>query len=157
MGWGLGVEEGELKDLVKQLGIDDRVIFAPPVAPEDVVSYISSAQIGVVLFRNVSLNHYYIAPNKLWESMNAGLPVVSSNFPVLKAIVEGYHFGRTCNPEDPEDIASAINWVLSDKKRYDEMRQNALEAAKIFNWENESKKLLEVYRNLSERSDDRTA
>lgn len=157
LGWGAGAEEASLRRLVRRRGLEDRVMFAPPVPPDKVISYISTAQVGVVLFRNISLNHYYIAPNKLWESMNAGLPVVSSNFPVLKAIIEDYGLGCTCDPEYPRDIANAINWVLSDKKRYDGMRQNAVEAAKIFNWENESKKLLEVYRNLSERSDDRTA
>jgi len=157
LGWSAGKEEGELQDLVKQMKLDEKVFFVPPVAPEQVVGYISSAQVGVVLFRNVSLNHYYVTPNKLWECMSAGLPVVSSNFPALKSIVEGYHFGKTCNPEDPEDIAAAINWVLADKKRYNEMRRNALKAAKIFNWENESKKLLEVYRRLSNNADVRTA
>lgn len=157
LGWGAGAEEGELQDLVKQRGLEDRVLFVPPVAPDEVVGYISSAQVGVVLFLNVSLNHYYVTPNKLWECMNAGLPVIGSDFPALKSIIEGYHFGKTCNPEDPEDIAAAINWVLSDKKRYDGMRRNALKAAKIFNWENESKKLMEVYRRLNNNADDRTA
>jgi glycosyltransferase involved in cell wall biosynthesis len=157
LGWGAGAEEIELKELVRQKGLEDKVLFVPPVAPEEVVGYISSAQAGVVLFRNVSLNHYYATPNKLWECMNAGLPVVSSNFPALKAIVEGYRLGKTCDPEDPKDIAAAINWVLADKKRYEKMRRNALKAAKIFNWENESRKLLEVYRRLSKHADDRTA
>ena len=157
LGWGAGTEEGELKSLVKQKGLEDRVMFVPPIAPDEVVSYISSAQVGVVLFRNVSLNHYYVTPNKLWESMNAGLPVVGSNFPALKSIVEGYHFGKTCNPEDPEDIAAAVNWVLSDEKRYKEMKKNALKAAKIFNWENESRELLKIYRRLSQQDDVGTA
>lgn len=155
LGWS--AEENDLKELVRQRGLEDRVLFAPPVAPEEVVGYISSAQVGVMPFLNISLNHYYATPNKLWECMSAGLPVVSSSFPALKAIVEGYSLGRTCNPEDPEDIAAAINWVLADKKRYERMRKNALKAAKKFNWENESAKLLEVYRRLSYSTDDRTA
>jgi len=155
LGWG--AEESNLKELVMQRGLEDRVLFAPPVAPDQVVGHISSAQAGVILPLNVSLNHYYATPNKLWECMSAGLPVVGSNFPALKAIVEGYRLGRTCNSEDPEDIAAAINWVLADKERYEKMRKNALEAAKIFNWENETEKLLEVYRRLSHRFDNRTA
>jgi glycosyltransferase involved in cell wall biosynthesis len=156
LGWGAGVEEGDLKELVRQRGLEDRVLFAPPVAPNQVVAHITSAQVGVIPLRNVSLNHYYNNPNKLWECMSAGLPVVTSNFPALKSVVEGYHFGRTCDPEDPEDIAAAINWVLGNKKRYEKMKANALNAAKIFNWENESRKLLEVYRRLSLRADDGT-
>jgi glycosyltransferase involved in cell wall biosynthesis len=155
LGWSN--EEAELKELVRSRGLEDRVFFATPVAPGQVVTHISSAQVGVVLFRNFSLNHYYATPNKLWEYMNAGLPVVASNFPVLKAIVEDYRLGCTCNPEDPQDIANAINYILSDRSRYEEMKKNALEAAKIFNWENESVRLLEVYMKFSQSADDRTA
>ena len=82
------------------------------------------------------------------------MPVVGSNFPELKRVIEGYRLGKTFDPENPEDIASAINWVLSDKDRYEEMRRNALEAAKIFNWENESKKLLSLYEGLSDKAND---
>jgi glycosyltransferase involved in cell wall biosynthesis len=151
LGWG--TEERDLKELVRQRSLEDRVFFIPPVAPEQVVDYISSAQVGVIPALNVSLNHYYSTPNKLWEYVNAGLPVVCSNFPGFRAIVEGYHLGRTCNPDAPEAIAAAINWVLADKKRYDEMRKNALKAAKVFNWENESRELLRIYGRLSKQAD----
>jgi glycosyltransferase involved in cell wall biosynthesis len=155
LGWG--EEESEVKELVRRRGLGDRVLFAPPVAPDRVVGHISSAQIGVMPFLDFGLNHYYATPNKLWECIGAGLPVVGSNFPVLKSIVEGYRLGCTCDPEYPRDIANAINYVLTDKCRYEEMKRNALEAAKIFNWENESVKLMDVYRRLSQRADDRTA
>jgi glycosyltransferase involved in cell wall biosynthesis len=80
--------------------------------------------------------------------MAAGLPVAGSNFPELKKVIEGYDLGKTFNPEDPRDIAGAINYVLSDKDRYERMKANALKAANIFNWENESKKLVEIYKRL---------
>ena len=74
--------------------------------------------------------------------------MVSSDFPALKEVVEGYKLGSTFDPEKPESIAEAISWVIADEQRYDRMKENALEAAKVFNWENESAKLLEVYREL---------
>lgn len=146
LGWG--TEENDLKELTKQKGLENRVFFALPVEPDRVVEHISSASIGVVPLLNVSLNHYYATPNKLWECISAGLPLVTSNFPALSAIVDGYCLGKTCNPEDPEDIAAAINWVLSDKMRYEEMRKNVLKAARMFNWENESTKLMAIYRRM---------
>lgn len=155
MGWG--VLEPELKELVKKQGLENRVYFTEPVAPEQVVFHSLSASLGVVIYQHTSLNNYYATPNKLYEYINAGLPVVSSNFPALKEVVEGYEVGCTFDPEEPESIAAAINLVLGDEQRYDTMKRNALEAAKIFNWENESKKLLEIYRRLSHRPDDRTA
>ena len=143
LGWG--AEESALQELVRQEGLEGRVFFIPPVAPDQVVAFISSAQLGVIAALNVSLNHYYATPNKLWECIGAGLPVVSSNFPALKEIVEGYRLGCTFDPEYPRDIANAVNYVLSDQTRYEEMKRNALQAAKTFNWEAESLKLLKLY------------
>ena len=155
MGWG--PLEAELKSLVKDNGLEGRVYFTEPVAPDRVVYYCMSASVGVVIYQNTSLNNYYATPNKLYEYISAGLPVVSSNFLALKEIVEGYGLGCTFDPEEPESIAGAINFVLADGQRYDTMRKNALEAAKIFNWETESQKLMKIYRRLSHRINDGTA
>lgn len=155
MGWG--ELEAELRSLVKKMGVGQRVFFTEPVAPDRVVYYCMSANMGVVIYLRTSLNNYYATPNKLYEYIHAGLPVISSDFPALKEVVEGYGLGCTFDPEEPESIAAAINRVLADDKRYGTMRKNALEAAKIFNWETESRKLLEIYRRLSHRSDERTA
>jgi len=76
------------------------------------------------------------------------MEVVRCDFPALTEVVERYGLGCTFDPEDPESIAAAINRVLGDGKDYEAMKKNALEAAKIFNWETESGKLLEVYRRL---------
>jgi glycosyltransferase involved in cell wall biosynthesis len=92
-------------------------------------------------------------PNKLFECVAAGLPAVGSDFPEIKKVIEGYNLGKTFNPEDPKDIADAVNYVLSDKDRYDRMKANALKAARIFNWENESKKLVEIYKRLEDELD----
>lgn len=155
MGWG--PLETELRGMVKKKGLGGRVYFTEPVAPDRVVYYCMSATVGVVIVLRTSLNNYYATPNKLYEYIHAGLPVVSSDFPALKEVVEGYGLGCTFDPEEPESIAAAINRVLADDQRYDTMRKNALEAAKIFNWETEAKKLLEIYRRLRRRTDDRTA
>ncbi len=137
-----------LKELIKDEGLADRVHFFDAVPFDEVTRYAMSADVGLVLHKNVGLNYYYVSPNKLFECMAAGLPVVGSNFPDLKRYIEGYKLGVTCNPDNPKDIADAIGCILSDEDRYGEMRSNALEAAKIFNWENESKKLLDVYEGL---------
>ena len=152
LGWG-SIEQ-ELKEFVRDKMLEDRVLFVEPVPADQVVAYIASASLGVASFQLTSLNNYYATPNKLFEYMAAGLPVVGSNFPELKRVIEGYKIGRTFDPENPEAIATAINLVLADEKKYQAMRKNALEAAKIFNWENESRKLVALYEGLSDRTND---
>jgi len=148
MGWGR--LESVLKGMVKELGLESKVYFHPPVSQEDLLLYTSSAHIGVIPYQFVGLNNYYSTPNKLFEYMMAGLPIVSSDFPELKRIIEGYNLGKTFDPDDPKDIARAINEVFEDETQYEQMRRNALKAAEIYNWENESKKLLALYQRLEE-------
>jgi len=143
-----------LKRVVKDEGLIDRVHFFGPVPPEEVMRYAASADIGAAPIKNAGLSYYYCSPNKVFECIAAGLPVVGSNFPDLKKVIEGHKLGVTFDPDSPRDIARAIDYVLSDKDRYQEMRKNALEAAKIFNWENESKKLLALYEGLSAKAND---
>jgi len=135
----------ELRQLAREIGVEDKVYYFGPVPQEDVISYASSANVGAVPIKNACLSYYYCLPNKLFECISAGHPTIGSNFPELRRIIEGYHIGRTFRPDDPKDIAKAINYVLSDKERYKGMCRQGLEAAKIFNWKNESKKLLAIY------------
>jgi len=140
-----------LEEFIAKEGLTGRVHFFGPVPFEEVTRYAASADVGLVAYRNVGLSYYYSSPNKLFECVAAGLPVVGSNFPDLKGIIEGYNLGVTCDPDNPKEIADAINYILSDETRYNEMRRNALEAAKIFNWENESRKLVVLYEGLNGR------
>jgi len=146
MGWGK--LEQELKDLVLAAGLGDKVQFAKPVPQRELLNYATSATLGVIPYQFIGLNNYYTTPNKLFEYIAAGLPVVGSNFPELSKVIKKWNLGKTFNPDDPKDITVAIDYVLSDRDRYNEMKRNVLQAAKVFNWENESKKLLEIYRRL---------
>jgi len=151
MGYALKPEySAKLRQLAKEIGAEDKLYFFGPVPLEDVTGYAAFADVGAAPSKNACLSYYYSAPNKLFECIAAGLPVVGSNLPEFKKVIEGYNLGKTFNPDDPKDIADAINYVLSDKGRYDEMKTNALLAAKVFNWENESEKLLEIYRRLED-------
>ncbi len=140
-----------LHSLIGNNGVRDRVYFFGPVPFDEVSTYAMSADIGLILHKNVGLNYYYVSPNKLFEYMAAGLPVVGSNFPDLKRFIEGYEFGVTCNPDSPQEIAKAVRYILADNGRYEMMRNNALQAAKVLNWENESRKLVAIYNNLAKR------
>lgn len=148
---GYGAVENELKELTRSHNLTGKIKFTDPVPPDALVRYIASASIGVVLFTRIDLNNYYGSPNKLFEYINAGLPVVCSDFPYMKSVVENNEVGKTCDPEDPECIASAINWVLEDVGRYQYLKRNTRKAADLFNWEHESRKLVAIYEELEKR------
>jgi glycosyltransferase involved in cell wall biosynthesis len=143
-GAGTDVFKAELKEWAISENVSKIIYFFEAVPFEQVASNAMSADISLILQQNVGLGYYFLSPNKLFESMIAGLPVVASNFPDLKYFIENYRLGITCDSTKPEEVAAAVKNLLADTDKLKVIRQNALEAGKIFNWENESKKLLDT-------------
>jgi len=140
-----------LKELIDREKQTDRVYFFGPVQFEQVVKYAASANVGLAAIEDCCLSYRYCFPNKVLEYIAAGLPIAASNLPDIRSVIEKYQIGATFDPSSPRDIARAIDYVLSDKDRYEEMRRNAVEASKVYNWENESKKLLAIYERLASK------
>jgi glycosyltransferase involved in cell wall biosynthesis len=146
MGWG--PLRPALEEQARQGGLAERVHFTDGVPLADLLQFTAGADLGAIPYRNVGLNNYYTSPNKLFEYCAAGVPVVASRLPELVKVVEGYGAGLTFDPESPDDIAAAVNALLEDPAALQRAREGAARAAERFNWENESRKLLEVYATL---------
>lgn len=139
----------ELKKLAEKSSTRDRIKFIPTVPLNELLSYTAAADVGVIQMLNTSLNNYYSMPNKVFEYMSVGLPVVSPDFPELKQLLKEVQCGVVFDPEDPEDIAQAIREILSDPQKAKKMGENGQRAFdKKYNWEVEEKKLIELYREL---------
>jgi len=146
MGWG--PLRGDLEQRARAQGIADRVHFTEGVPLRELLAVTAGADLGAIPYRNVGLNHYYTSPNKLFEYCAAGVPVVASRFPELVKVVEGFGAGRTFDPEDPVDIAAAVNGLLEDPAALASAREGAARASRQFNWQKESRKLLDAYASL---------
>jgi len=98
-------------------------------------------------------NYVYSQPIKMFEYMAAGIPVIASDFPLLREIVEGADCGRLVDPLDPRAIADAIEYLLGYPEKAEEMGRNGRRAVEErYNWENEKRKLLALYRELLSKS-----
>ncbi len=146
MGWGK--MEAELRALADALKLNDRIHFLPPVPQEDLIAWTASADIGIIPYRAVGLNNYYSCPNKLFEYVNAGLAVAGSAFPEIRKIIEEYDIGATFDPEEPVDIARALNYMLNDDHRLQQQKENAGRAAAVLNWHCEAEQLIDLYAGL---------
>jgi glycosyltransferase involved in cell wall biosynthesis len=94
-------------------------------------------------------NHDDSQPNKLFEYMAAGLPVIASNFALWKEIVEKNQCGICVNPLNPQEIATAINWMLQNPAGANLMGKNGQNAVlEKYNWETESQKLIKFYKEI---------
>jgi glycosyltransferase involved in cell wall biosynthesis len=95
------------------------------------------------------INYIDALPIKLFEYMASGIPVISSNFPLLKDIVERYKCGLCIDPLEPQAIADAIQWINDHPKEAVQMGDNGRAAVEeCFNWESESRTLFRLYNQL---------
>lgn len=116
---------------------------------EELGQFLSSAVAGVVLFQSLA-NHIRSQPNKLFEYMSAGLPVVASDFPLWRSIVEENRCGLVVDPSDPGKVAEALRWVVDHPDEARSMGSQGQEAVSSkYNWGREFPKLVELYRAVS--------
>jgi len=104
---------------------------------------------GLVIFHPVP-NHTDSQPNKIFEYMASGLPVIGSNFPLWKKIIEDGACGICVDPKSPEEIANAIKFILENPDKAKLMGENGKRLVKeIYNWDIEKKKLVDFYKRLN--------
>lgn len=148
---GGGYYLAKLENQVKKLNLEKIVIFTDYVKKEEVIKYGAMTDVGLVAYKNTCLNRYYCAPNKLYEYMLAKCAVLGPNFPGMIKDIEGNDIGKTCDFSNPDDIAEKLNWFLENKEMVEEMKQKAyILVIERYNWENEAKKLYELYEKLEE-------
>lgn len=129
---GLAADDyvGYLRNLAEQWQVTDRFVILPPVAYDEVACYTTGASVGHALYDPFHVNNRFIttASNKTMEYMAAGLPVLASDRPGLRALVERYECGLTADESDPVSIAAAVNTLLDDPERARKMGANAARA-----------------------------
>ena len=130
MGPGTDSYQEHLHDLAKELGVQARFAVLPPVGYDQVEQFTAGADLGHALYQPVHVNNVHIstASNKIMEYLSAGLPLLVSDRPALRALVEKYNCGATANEASPDSIANTVNTLLGDKKRVEEMGASARHA-----------------------------
>jgi glycosyltransferase involved in cell wall biosynthesis len=149
----MGTGYGRWADPAAALAGFERIVVLPPVPYQELTAYTASADIGILLYRNNCRNNYYCAPNKLFEYMMMGLPVIAPDYPGMQPLVAGEEVGVCVAPDSPRAIADAVNGLAADPDRRARMRANGLRLSKVrYNWAQESAPLLQLYRALARAS-----
>lgn len=141
---GYGDIEKELRSLASGRS---NIRFEDPVAMEKVVEAARSEDVGIVSYLPRDLNNYLASPNKLFEYVQAGLPIAASNVPFMRKIILENDIGALFDPSDPQDIARVLNNVTRTEE-LQRLRKNVAKVAEKYSWTVESKKLLQLYCHL---------
>ena len=134
-----------LKQMVVDLNITDRVRFLPRMSYAKMMAYTQNAELGFCLDKDTNLNYRFSLPNKLFDFIQAGVPVVASHLTEIEKIIRRYDIGLFIENHEPKSIAATIQDALSDAERWAKWKQNLSVAAQDLRWENEEKALLAIY------------
>jgi glycosyltransferase involved in cell wall biosynthesis len=139
---GHGTFRTTLEEQVNRSRLGDRVTFVESVPPADLPSWVIGADVGTIPIQNRGRSFQYTTPNKLFECLHVGLPLVVNDLPEIRKVVDEVDFGIVTDCSDPAAIAKAIEEILSDPARYQQMRLRARAAAPRYSWERSEEAIL---------------
>lgn len=148
MGMGEKHYVDALKELSRKLEVEKRVIFEPAVSYSELWKYTGIADMGLCILENVCLNHYFALPNKFSEYIQCKVPVIASDFPEMRKIVDLYGIGLCCDPGNVDSLVAAIYKMHTDLNYKNKCKHNLIQAKEELCWENERNVLFTAYEKL---------
>ena len=143
------ISSNDFKDELKSLPGWKKVVDLGILPREEVANVLAKSSVGLVTYLP-ALNHIDSQPNKLFEYMSVGLPVIASNFPLWNEIVEDNDCGLCVDPRSPEEITEAIRFFFENPDEVVRMGENGIRAVNnTYNWLPEEKKLIDLYDRLT--------
>lgn len=143
------VGDGDLTDQLKQLvsesGLESKVKFLGRLPLTELSKITSQADLGISLEEDLGLNYRFALPNKLFDYIQVGVPVLVSNLPEMKRIVDRYQIGAIAGTHQRKELAEVMKTALFDQEKRQIWMRNLPLAAKELCWENEEESLKNIY------------
>jgi len=144
---GYFLEKSDI-DAVKSMSGWKKTVELGFLNRDQIRQYFARSRAGLVVLHPI-VNYLEAYPVKMFEYMSAGLPIIASNFPLWREIVEGNQCGICVNPLNSEEIKQAIEWIMEHPEEAEKMGQNGRRAVEEkYNWEKEGQKLMAFYNRL---------
>lgn len=141
--------ERQLTAMIRGRGLEGRVALLPSIPLEDLLAHTAEADVAVTLLQDTCENHRLALPNKLFEYIAAGVPVVASALPETQQLIDAYGVGWCVAPGDPAALATALQDAV--RQRNDAALQDRLaHAADELRWSREQARLIELYEGLDD-------
>jgi len=134
-----------LLPLLDSVNLKHRVFFLPYISPAEIMDFVASADLGVVIYENVNLNNYLCAPMKLYEFIMLGVPIIACDYPEPRDVIRLYGVGVTVESTDPQVIAATVNEFFAKKTESGIAADVTFSKARqSLNWEIEGGKLMSL-------------
>ena len=137
-----------LHRLAAELGVEDRVLFHPAVKIQELWRFVGAADLSLMMIEGKAKSYYYALPNKLFESIHSLTPIVASDFPEMKRIIDHYGIGLTCDPEDLDAINACVERMRTDRDFYARCKENIGPAKEELCWEHEKQVLIRAFKEI---------
>ena len=145
---GSGRLKSALMERAERLGLEGKVYFHDAVPVDELPEWTACGQVGMQLLQDTCFNHHSSLSNKLLEYLMAGVPVVASDLPEMRRVIEDTGAGVLIDASKPEAIAEAVNRLLADERLRNEMSGKARAARRRYCWGEEERVLVELYAGL---------
>lgn len=145
---GVGPLKKAVQHQVTQSGLDDRVRFLDPVPPDALLPVTASADIGITLLEDTCLNHRFALPNKLFEYLMAGLPILASDLPEIRGVVKGFDVGCTVDPNNRTALVDTLQHMVDAADARNTWSANSSQVFETFSWEKASQRFKDIYQPL---------
>jgi glycosyltransferase involved in cell wall biosynthesis len=136
-----------LKQLAKELKIEEKVVFKGQVLPQELLQITLDCQVGVMLLENKGLSYYYSLANKFFDYIHAGVPQLVIDFPEYRQLNEKYKVGLLTGL-NVQEIREKLELLLTDKALYQTLVKNCELAKQELNWKQEEQRLISFYKGL---------
>lgn len=147
---GSGTVLGKLNQIVKEFELEKRVIFLGVLPYDKMMEYTRKCYMGLI-FEKIDFTdeHLFALPNRLFDYIKAGIPILSSKAVEIKSIIDQYQIGDFIDNFTPKTMAEKILKIASNESVYLSWKLNTIKAADELNWENEEKILINFMKHLS--------
>jgi len=134
-----------LKAITHRFGLFERVHFHPAVPQERLLAYTAAADVGVIPYLATCMNNLFCTPNKLFEYIAAGVPILANDLPEISRVVVGHDIGRVGDMGSAKKIADLIEDCFKCEGRLGHWRSNLQSVREILSWQQEEKMVLKIF------------
>ncbi len=137
----------QLKQMVKDLKLENKVFIKGKMPADELYHYTANVDLGLTIDKDNNINYHFSLPNKLFDFINAGVPILSTPLPEIKVVIDTYSIGDFIQSHEPKHIASKIEEMLNSSN-YATWKENTKKAKAENNWQEEKKVLANIINQI---------